>query len=237
MKRGSLLTEIAATVLGIALGSALLAQPAAAGGDPVKGVRTFHNLCSPCHSVAPGKHMSGPSLSAVVGRKAGQVEGFERYSKALPKSAVEWNEQTLLTWLANPQAMVAGNSMTALVADETERNDIVAYLLATQTPGAAPRDDIPKPHEQVTDLKAAGPATRVAAISFCHDTYTVKMENGTSLLYWEPNLRFKTDSSANGPAPAKPVLVPTGMQGDRSYVIFASAQDIGGFVHAECTKP
>lgn len=208
-----------------------------AGGDPVKGVRTFHNVCSPCHSVAPGKHMTGPSLNGIVGRKSGQAEGFERYSMALPKAAIEWNEQTLATWLANPQAMIAGNSMTALVGDETDRNDIVAYLLATQTPGAAPRDEIPKPHEQTNDLKSAGPATRIAAISICRDTYTVKMENGTTLLYWEPNLRFKTDSGVNGPPPGKPVLVPTGMQGDRSYVIFASAQDISGFIHAECAKP
>lgn len=212
-------------------------HPVAAGGDPVKGVRTFHNLCSPCHSVTPGRHMTGPSLSGIVGRKAGQTEGFERYSKALPAAAIEWNEQTLTTWLANPQAMVAGNSMSALVADETSRDDIVAYLLATQTPGAGPRDDIPKPYEKATDLKAAGPATRVAAISLCRDTYTVKMENGTTLLFWEPNLRFKTDGSANGPAPAKPVLVPTGMQGDRSYVIFASAQDMSGFIHAACANP
>ena len=229
--------HIRATVVALAVSALVLPAPAFAGGDPVKGVRTFHNLCSPCHSVAPGKHMSGPTLNNVAGRKAGQAEGFERYSKALPKAGIEWNEQTLDTWLTNPQAMVAGNNMPMLVSNETDRADIVAYLLATQTPGAAPRDDIPKPHEQVTDLKSASPATRVAAISICRDTYTVKMENGTTLLYWEPNLRFKTDSSANGPSPAKPVLVPTGMQGDRSYVIFASAQDISGFIHPECAKP
>ena len=84
------------------------------------------------------------------------------------------------------------------------------------------------------DLKAAGPATRIAAINFCRDTYAVKMENGATLLFWEPNLRFKTDGSNGGPSAAKPVLVPTGMQGDRSYAIFASPQEISSFVKSEC---
>ena len=173
-------------------------------------------------------------MAGIVGRKAGSVAGFDRYSKALPQSSIEWNEQTLASWLTNPPALIVGTSMPGLDANEEAQADIVAYLLATQTPGAPPRDDIPKPHDKMLDLKAAGPATRIASISLCRDTYAVKMENGTTLLFWEPNLRFKTDSSNEGPSPAKPVLVPTGMQGDRSYAIFASAQEISGFIKAEC---
>lgn len=207
-----------------------------AEGDPSKGARTFNNLCSPCHSVAPDRHMSGPSLAGVVNRKAGSVTGFDRYSKVLPESSVEWNEKTLTAWLTNPQALIAGTSMPGIAADEQARADIVAYLLTTQTPGTPPRDDIPKPHEKMHDLKAAGPATRIASIALCRDTYAVKMENGITLLFWEPNLRFKTDSSKVGPTPAKPVLVPTGMQGDRSYAIFSSPQEISGFVKSDCAS-
>ena len=214
--------------------AASCAGAAMAEGDPQKGARTFNNLCSPCHSVAPGRHMTGPSLAAVINRKAGSVSGFDRYSMVLPQSAIEWNEKTLTAWLTNPQALIAGTSMPGINADEQARTDIVAYLLATQTPGTPPPDDIPKPHEKMLDMKAAGPATRIASISLCRDTYSVKMENGATLLFWEPNLRFKTDSSNQGPTPAKPVLVPTGMQGDRSYAIFASPQEIGGFVKSEC---
>ena len=208
--------------------------PALAGGDPQKGARTFNNLCSPCHSVAPDRHMSGPSLAGIVNRKAGSATGFDRYSKALTQSSVEWNEQTLTSWLTNPQEVVAGTTMPGIAANEEARTDIIAYLLATQAPGAPPRDDIPKLHEKMLDLKAAGPATRIASIGLCRDTYAVKMENGTMLLFWEPNLRFKTDSSILGPTPSKPVLVPTGMQGDRSYAIFASPEEISGFVKADC---
>lgn len=214
-----------------------LATPAArAEGDPLKGVRTFNNLCSPCHSVMPGRHMTGPSLSGIVGRKAGAIEGFERYSKPLPQSLFNWDEQSLTSWIANPQTLVPGTSMPAVQANEQARADIVAYLLATQTPGASPRDDIPKPHQKMLDLKAAGPATRIAAIGLCRDTYTVKMDNGSTLLFWEPNLRFKTDSSPEGPLAGKPVLVPTGMQGDRSYVVFAAPQDIASFIVTDCAK-
>ena len=212
-------------------------SPTLAESDPQKGARTFNHFCSPCHSVNPERHMTGPSLAGIVGRKAGSIAGFERYSKALPQSSIAWNEQTLAAWVTNPQALVAGTAMPGIDADEQARMDIVAYLVATQTPGAPPRDDIPKPPEKMLDMKAAGPATRIASIGLCRDTYTVKMENGTTMLFWEPNLRFKTDSSNQGPAPAKPVLVPTGMQGDRSYAIFASPQEISGFVKAGCPSP
>ncbi len=207
---------------------------ALAEGDPQKGARTFNHFCSPCHSVTPDRHMTGPSLSGIAGRKAGSIAGFERYSKALPQSSIAWNEQTLTSWMVNPQALVSGTTMPGIGADEQARMDIVAYLLATQTPGAPPRDDIPKLLEKMHDLKASGPATRIASIGLCRDTYAVKMENGTTLLFWEPNLRFKTDGSSQGPMPAKPVLVPTGMQGDRSYAIFATPQEISGFVKSDC---
>lgn len=208
-----------------------------AEGDPSKGARTFNNLCSPCHSTVSGRHMTGPSLAGIIGRKAGSVTGFERYSKVLPQSSIAWDEQSLTSWLTNPQALVAGTSMPGVAANDQARADIIAYLLATQTPGATPRDDIPKPHEKMHDLKTASPATRITSISLCRDTYSVKMENGITLLFWEPNLRFKTDSSKEGPAPAKPVLVPTGMQGDRSYAIFASPQEISGYVKSDCPPP
>ena len=227
---------LGSAILGITLlatGSGLVH----AGGDPVKGVRTFLNLCAPCHSVAPGRQMSGPSLSGIVGKKAGSVEEFERYSKALPKSAVEWNEQTLSAWLSNPQAMIPDSAMPMLVDDEQARADIVAYLVATQSAGAAARDDIPKPFDKTLDLKSSGPATRVASVTYCRDTYTLKMENGTAIKFWENNLRFKTDGSKQGPPPGKPVLVPGGQQGDRAYLIFAAPQDMSASIKSECAEP
>jgi cytochrome c len=53
---------------------------------------------------------------------------------------------------------------------------------------------------------------------------------------WEFNLRFKTDSSALGPQPAKPVIVGAGMQGDRASIVFAAPNEIGTFVRRECAE-
>ena len=231
-----ILCKLGGAALCLALSNATVAL-AANEADPQKGVRTFNNLCAPCHAVSPGRHMTGPSLSGIVGRKAGSVAGFERYSKALPQSKVEWNEETLTAWLTNPQAVVPGNTMAVIVDDAQARADIVAYLLATQAAGGPTRDDIPKPFDKTLDLKSSGPASRVTDVSYCRDTYTVKLENGASLKFWENNLRFKSDSSAKGPSPGKPVLVPGGQQGDRAYLVFAAPQDFSAAIKPECNEP
>ncbi|MGH7292912.1 MAG: c-type cytochrome, partial [Myxococcota bacterium] len=51
-------------------------------GDTANGARVFA-ACAACHSLAPGRHRTGPSLAGVLGRKAGTAEGFRRYSPAL----------------------------------------------------------------------------------------------------------------------------------------------------------
>src|ERR1019366_8153923 len=43
---------------------------AAAGGDGAAGRQVFRK-CQACHSIEPGKNLLGPSLSGIVGRKAG----------------------------------------------------------------------------------------------------------------------------------------------------------------------
>ena len=47
-------------------------------------------------------------------------------------------------------------------------------------------------------------------------------------------LRFKTDGSANGPSAGKPVMVGTGMQGDRAAVVFSRPEEISTFIRREC---
>ena len=220
---------------GLAVALLLAGLPLArAEGEADRGARKFSNLCTPCHSLKAGRQMTGPSLAGIVGKKAGSVEGFARYSKALPQSPVEWNEQTLDAWLANPQALVPGNLMTFAVDDAPVRADIVAYLAATQKAGGGNRDDLPKAFESILDLKSAGAATTVAAIAYCGDTYTLKMGNGATIQFWERNLRLKTDSSPEGPTPGKPVLVPSGQQGDRSYLVFARPQEINDLIKPGC---
>jgi hypothetical protein len=52
--------------------------------------------------------------------------------------------------------------------------------------------------------------------------------------FWERNLRFKTDSSEDGPAKGAPAILRAGMMGDRAAVIFASPEEISGFISHAC---
>jgi cytochrome c len=81
--------------------------------------------------VAPGVHLTGTSLARIWGRCAGTVDGFTRYSEALRRAAVVWDEHSLDRWLTNPQALVPGNVMTLPgLKDAQQRADLVAYLKA-----------------------------------------------------------------------------------------------------------
>ncbi len=89
----------------------LLATPVAAAGDAKRGAQLFRQ-CMACHSTAAGEHMTGPSLAHVWGRKAASEQSFMRYSDALKQAGIRWDEATLDKWLASPEALVPGTSMT-----------------------------------------------------------------------------------------------------------------------------
>jgi cytochrome c len=64
----------------------------------------------------------------VFDRKAGELADF-RYSPALKRSGITWTEQTLDTFIADPQKMVPANRMPyAGMPDARERADLIAYL-------------------------------------------------------------------------------------------------------------
>src|SRR2546421_2135703 len=88
-----------------------LALSAQAAGDAKRGAQLFQ-ACMACHSVAEGEHLTGPSLAHVWNHKAGSAPGFQRYSDAMRRADVVWNEATLDKWLANPDGFVPGTSMT-----------------------------------------------------------------------------------------------------------------------------
>ena len=44
----------------------------------------------------------------------------------------------------------------------------------------------------------------------------------------------KTDGSSEGPPAGKPVLVGSGMQGDRAAVVFSRPEEISGFIRRDC---
>lgn len=202
-------------------------------GDPNRGARAFR-LCAACHSVEPGRHLTGPSLAGVVGREAGTVEGFGRYSAALSTAGLTWDPETLDRWLENPANLVPGNSMRIRpVADPQTRRDLIAFLARSKEGGSeikAGRRD-----QDMLNLKEQTPTRRVTAIGHCGDAYRVTLGTGESYTFWEFNLRFKTDSSPSGPPPGEPAIVRAGMQGDRAQIVFARPGEISMFVREECT--
>ncbi len=231
IRRGS-----ASAVL-IALLSLASSNDAAAVGDPKRGAQVFQ-ACMACHSVQPGEHLTGPSLAHIWKRKAGTVEGFLRYSDALKHAEVAWTESTLDKWLASPEQFIGGTSMTFPgVRESKDRQDVIAYLRSVsegKAPSAEPRRGGMMMQSGKVNLKKVPPAGQVVSISHCGDTYTVRTADGKTNKVWEFNLRFKTDSSKDGPLPGNPVIVGAGMQGDRASVVFAAPAEISSFIKQIC---
>jgi cytochrome c len=84
------------------------------------------------------------------------------------------------------------------------------------------------------NLKSLEPNKRVKAITYCRDTYRVTTADGKTRAFWERNLRFRTDSSKDGPEKDAPAIMPAGMMGDRASVIFAAPEEITRMIEARC---
>src|SRR3989441_11556667 len=167
--------SIARVVLPVLLASASLGPVSPVAGQPLEGNPSrgaaVSGPCAPCPSVEPGVHLTGPSLAAIWGHRAGTVGGFGRYSLALKHASITWDAPTLDRWLARPEALVPETTMTFPgVADARQRADLIAYLKAV-TEGHAP----PAPSGGVmgagsrSDLKQAGKRRRVTAIRHRRD--------------------------------------------------------------------
>ena len=100
------------------------------------------------------------------------------------------------------------------IKDSAVRADLLAFLKDATKPGA------PQQTAQQGGMKGMGgmggmggmmgggqdqnlrklePGIQVKAITYCHDTYRVTTGDGKTRAFWERNLRFKTDSSKDGP--------------------------------------
>lgn len=212
-----------------------------AGPDPARGQQVFGRSCVACHSLEPDKNMTGPSLADLWGRKAGGLASFKRYSSAIKSADVVWGDQTLDQWLAEPKRFIPGNHMLFPgVQDDPARADIVAFLKQATQPGAQTAQGVPGMQGMmgmgaaVPDLKSVAASSKVKEINLCGDTYSVTTADGQTVQFWERNLRFKTDTSADGPPKGSPAIVGAGMAGDRASVIFAAPEEFGQFIKRQC---
>jgi cytochrome c len=117
-----------ATLFVAALGVGLLiVAPAGAvfAADADHGKVVFQQ-CAACHTDKPGG--IGPSLRGVTGRKSGSVDGF-RYSDAMKRANLTWDEANLRDYITNPQVKVKGNRMPfGGVNNPKDLDDLIAYL-------------------------------------------------------------------------------------------------------------
>jgi cytochrome c len=179
--------------------------------------------------------------------KAGSLPSFPRYSDAMKESGVTWDERTIDAYLKSPSAFMPGNHMTFPgIEDEHTRGDIVAFLKQGTQTAQAPAERPPgsdgrmrgggmmgggRSVPKLKDVEASG---RVTRITYCRDTFRVITADGQTRDYWERNLRFKTDSTEEGPAKEAPAIVAAGMMGDRASIIFAAPEEIGAFIIRQC---
>jgi cytochrome c len=218
---------------------ALFNNVAMAAGDPKRGAVAFR-ACMACHSVEPGEHRTGPSLSHVWGQKVGSAEGFVRYSDAMKQANIVWDDRTLDQWLRNPAKFIPHNNMTFPgIEKDKDRRDVIAYLKAVSEGKAPPATSKEGGMGMMMgrnkmDLKNVGPKREVVSLEYCGDTYIVKTADGETHKFWEFNLRLQTDSGKYGPSIAKPVILDTGMMGDRAAVIFAAPREISSFIKESC---
>lgn len=121
----------AVIALAAALSAVAEAAPAPQKGDPARGKQVYGRRCSGCHTLV--RNGEGPRHLRVFGSRAGSVADYD-YSEALKRSGIIWNEATLDRWLADPEAMVPGNSMGYQTRSARDRADIIAYLKSFSKP-------------------------------------------------------------------------------------------------------
>jgi cytochrome c len=118
-KTGALTGAAAAAVL-----MAVAATPAAAA-DAAHGKVVFQT-CAACHSDKPDA--IGPSLRGVYGRKSASLADF-RYSNAMMRANLTWDDANLKAYIKDPQAKVKGNRMPfGGLSSDADIDDVIAYL-------------------------------------------------------------------------------------------------------------
>ena len=112
----------------------MLASPSALpqvsqGTEDVSGQQAFNNACRTCHMVKEGDNRLGPNLFKVVGRKAGSLPDYA-FSSAMKEAGIDWDEEKLDRFIANPDEVVPGNNMKPYggLSSSDDRKKIIAYL-------------------------------------------------------------------------------------------------------------
>lgn len=125
-KRGMAMKRWNKAVLVALLGLSCTPIVPAMAQDANAGKQVFAQ-CAACHAVTSTNGV-GPGLLGIVGRSSATAPGF-RYSPAMKRAKLTWDEKTLDTYLTDPAKTVPGNLMPfSGIADAKQRADLIAYL-------------------------------------------------------------------------------------------------------------
>ena len=77
------------------------------------------------------KHKTGPHLVNLIGRTAGSLEDYKKYSKAMKASGIVWDEETLIEYLRAPKKYIKGTKMAFVgLKKDADIENVIAYLMA-----------------------------------------------------------------------------------------------------------
>lgn len=106
----------------------LLSAVPAMAGDIKAGEKVFKK-CKACHVVDKEKNKTGPHLVNIIGRTAGSLESYKKYSKAMNESGIVWDDDTLDGYLEKPKKYIKGTKMAfAGLKKEKDRDNVIAYI-------------------------------------------------------------------------------------------------------------
>ena len=103
-------TIIRRAIVAVALGVALVSAGPVLAADIKAGEKVFKK-CKACHYADREKHKTGPHLVNLIGRTAGSLEDYKKYSKAMKASGIVWDEETLTKYLRAPKKYIKEKSM------------------------------------------------------------------------------------------------------------------------------
>ncbi len=116
----------------IAMSAALMVAAPAGAGNIKAGEKVFKK-CKACHYADREKHKTGPHLVNIMGRAAGGMEDYKKYSKAMKASGIVWDDTTLADYLRAPKKYVKGTKMAfAGLKKDADIENVIAYLKAEE---------------------------------------------------------------------------------------------------------
>lgn len=102
----------------------------ALAGDIDAGAKVFKK-CKACHWADKEKNKTGPHLVGIIGRTAGSLDSYKKYSKAMKESGIVWDEATLTEYLRAPKKYLKGTKMAFVgLKKDADIENVIAYLKA-----------------------------------------------------------------------------------------------------------